>query len=174
MIRHQMAFLDPTLLLFGQLPEHLTQMLPQLSVQHLAATLGDKHSCAWRLTLKSLRDGLLKLSNVYCLPGTVREAHRSLGWHQSPVEPMLNRCVNRSIHLDSRGACRSSPDLSINCLRTVATTTCSYAAPRTESPCPRAGAPGSDSTKNSAAISRMISPGIDHSRNHFYYESGSC
>jgi RecG-like helicase len=43
MVGHQVAFLDPTLLLLGQPLEHFAQVFPQLNIQRFAATLGDKH-----------------------------------------------------------------------------------------------------------------------------------
>src|SRR5215469_16672117 len=91
LVRHQVAFFNPTLLLLGQFAEHFAQVPTQLPVQLLPATFRDKHhmvfallsyglgspfrpsqlspSCAWRLTFGSLRDGLRYLSNFYCLPG---------------------------------------------------------------------------------------------------------
>jgi len=39
MIRHQMPFLDPALLLLGQSPEHLPKLQAQLPIQHLAMGL---------------------------------------------------------------------------------------------------------------------------------------
>jgi len=43
MIGHQMALLDPALLLHRQSAEYLTEMLPQLAVERLPAALGNEN-----------------------------------------------------------------------------------------------------------------------------------
>ena len=43
MIGHQMAFLDPAVLLFGQSPKHLSKMLAYMSEQRLLSALGNKN-----------------------------------------------------------------------------------------------------------------------------------
>jgi hypothetical protein len=43
MVSLKMPFLNPTLLLLGQLAEHLAQILAQRSVQHLPAAFRDKN-----------------------------------------------------------------------------------------------------------------------------------
>jgi hypothetical protein len=41
-VRHQVAFQNPALLLLGQTPKDLSQMLPKTFIQHSATTFGDK------------------------------------------------------------------------------------------------------------------------------------
>ena len=86
-----MTFFNAALLLVGQLPEHLAQMLSQISVKHLPATFGIKtmwylhshfewlklsYSSIWILLdvclaahLEEFLDGLQEMSNCCCLPG---------------------------------------------------------------------------------------------------------
>jgi hypothetical protein len=88
-IWHQMTLFNPALLLFGEAPEYLAQVLPKSLVQRLATTFGNENlctpiccglnshtrpseissSCAWRLTIWSFLDGLPQMSNFYCHPG---------------------------------------------------------------------------------------------------------
>jgi len=46
-----MPFFDPTLLLLGQLAEHLAQVPPQLPIQHSSPALGDEHNVIFALPL---------------------------------------------------------------------------------------------------------------------------
>ena len=52
MIRHQVPFLDPALLLISQLAEHFSKVLPQLSVQYFSSTLGNKYHMVFALPLR--------------------------------------------------------------------------------------------------------------------------
>ncbi|CRI63457.1 hypothetical protein THIOKS11320106 [Thiocapsa sp. KS1] len=96
MVGHQMALFDPTFLVSRELVEHLPQMCPQLPVQHFPTAFRDKNNviftlplgvtsavkvvhrdspqaCAWRLTLRSVPDGLPEMSNCYGHPGSAGE-----------------------------------------------------------------------------------------------------
>jgi hypothetical protein len=117
-IRPQMPFLNVTLLLLCQPTEYFPQMPSQFVVQNLAATFRDENymvctptsygigflvrpswisfSCAWRLTLRSFRDGLRYLSNFYCLPGRAGGSPNELAegivkaWRQKVASPIPN------------------------------------------------------------------------------------
>jgi hypothetical protein len=52
MVRQQMPFFDPALLLLGKLPEHLAQMLPKTAVQDLPAALRYKYNVVLALPLR--------------------------------------------------------------------------------------------------------------------------
>jgi hypothetical protein len=48
MVWHQMTFFNPALLLFGEAPEYLAQVLPKFLAQRLATAFGnetDVHLC---------------------------------------------------------------------------------------------------------------------------------
>jgi hypothetical protein len=51
-VSHQMSLLNPTLLLLRQVPEYLSQVLPQFRVQRLAATFRDEHHVVFALPLR--------------------------------------------------------------------------------------------------------------------------
>ena len=101
-IRHQMPFLNPALLLQRQLAKNFSKVLPQMPVQRLSPTLRNKiprgictpilgglgfHirpsnnflSCAWRLTIGSFLDGLPYMSNLCGLPGRAGGTPNLLG-----------------------------------------------------------------------------------------------
>src|SRR5262249_41131775 len=52
MIRHQMAFLDPTFLLPRQLPEYLSKMFPQVTIQGFPSALGNENNVVFALPFR--------------------------------------------------------------------------------------------------------------------------
>ncbi len=50
-VRHQMTFLNPALLLFGEAPEYLAQVLAKAAVKRLAATLRYENHVLFALPL---------------------------------------------------------------------------------------------------------------------------
>jgi hypothetical protein len=52
MVGEEMALFDATFLLFGQLSEHLSQMLPQFSIKHLSAAFRDKNNMVLALPFR--------------------------------------------------------------------------------------------------------------------------
>ena len=48
-VRHQMAFFNPALLLLGEAPEYLAQMLPKLLVQRFATAFGNENHVVFAL-----------------------------------------------------------------------------------------------------------------------------
>ncbi len=52
MIRQQVSFFNPALLLLRQLPEYLSEVPPQFPVQHFTPALGDKHYMVFALPLR--------------------------------------------------------------------------------------------------------------------------
>jgi hypothetical protein len=107
-IRQQVPFLDPTLFLLRQLPEHLPQVLPQPAIQRPPAAFRYEHhvvlavphrvvqdspvcpsgpflSCAWRLTREVSSVGTLRqTSNDDCLPGKAGGSPHGLGMPRPP------------------------------------------------------------------------------------------
>jgi hypothetical protein len=52
MVGEKMTFFNAALLLVSQLPEHLAQMLSQISVKHLPATFWDKNNVVLALPFR--------------------------------------------------------------------------------------------------------------------------
>ena len=50
-IRHEVTLFDPAFLLQRQLAKHLPEVLPQFSVEHLPAGLGNDHHMVFALPL---------------------------------------------------------------------------------------------------------------------------
>jgi hypothetical protein len=49
MVSHQMAFFNPALLLLGEAPEYLAQVLPKLLVQRFATAFGNENYVVFAL-----------------------------------------------------------------------------------------------------------------------------
>ena len=50
-VRHQMTFLNPALLLLGEAPEYLAQVLPKTAVQRFATAFGNENHMVFALPL---------------------------------------------------------------------------------------------------------------------------